>query len=183
MNWLSVIDMVIDNKEIVDLYKEAEKDKKDHIEAMCDLIECCGKIIKTNEKEAIYWYKKAVDMGSTDAMCKLAFCYKYGRGVRQSFEEAVYLYKRAAKSNCVEAIYELACYYFQEEVHGRGKDRRVVRKSNPEIAFELFRKAAKMGSIDAMHKLAYCYTHGAGVTRNIRMAKENLRKAAALMDM
>lgn len=160
-----------------------QKDKEDHIEAMRDLIECCGKIIKTNEEEAIYWYKKAVDMGSTDAMCKLAFCYKYGRGVRQNFEEAVYLYKRAAKSNCVEAIYELACYYFQEEAHGRGEYRMVVRESNHKKAFKLFCKAAEMGSIDAMHKLAYCYTHGAGVTRNIRMAKEYSRKAAALMDM
>lgn len=46
-------------------------------------------------KQAVYWYKKAVAQGNTDAMCSLGQCYNYGYGVSEDLQEARRLFQKA----------------------------------------------------------------------------------------
>lgn len=39
-----------------------------------------------NFDEAVKWYSRAVDLGDTDAMCRLAGAYKYGHVVEKNME-------------------------------------------------------------------------------------------------
>jgi TPR repeat protein len=74
----------------------------------------------------------------------------------------------ASKGELIMAIYELGVSFQQ----GWG-----VAK-NKETAFYYFEIAAKLGDLDAMNELAFCYVHGHGVKKDIYKAAKYYRIAA-----
>lgn len=122
---------------------------------------------KNMNDDVLRWYKVAI-LGNSDAMCKLACCYKQGKGVKQSDEKAFELYQQAAEKGNIDAKYELACCYKQ----GKGVER------NDSKAFELFQQAAEKGNTDAMCKVAQCYKCGDGIEWDIVKAFEWYEVAA-----
>jgi TPR repeat protein len=67
---------------------------------------------QTNDKKAVKYYKRSVDLGNTNAMSNLAFCYYDGIGVKQNYFTAFKLYLKAAKLCNKHAARNLAvCYY------------------------------------------------------------------------
>ena len=122
---------------------------------------------KNMNDDALKWYKVAI-LGNSDAMCKLACCYKQGKGAKQSDEKAFELFQQAAERGNTDAKYELACCY----KYGKGVEQ------NDGKAFELYQQAAEKGNIDAMCKVAQCYKCGDGVEWNIVKAFEWYEVAA-----
>ena len=49
-----------------------------------------------DEKQAVYWYKKAAEQGYAKAQYNLGACYRDGKGVTKDEKEAVYWYRKAA---------------------------------------------------------------------------------------
>ena len=47
-----------------------------------------GKGLKQDYEESLRWYRRAADLGNTEAMTNLAILYKDGRGVEQDYSEA-----------------------------------------------------------------------------------------------
>jgi TPR repeat protein len=66
------------------------------------------------------------------------------------------------------AIYELGVSFQQ----GWGVNK------NKETAFYYFEIAANLGDLDAMNDIAFCYTHGHGVKKNIFKAAQYYRMAS-----
>jgi TPR repeat protein len=55
-----------------------------------------GQGVGKDEAEAVRLYRKAADLGNTDAMNHLGDMYFYGRGVAKDEAKAVDLYRKAA---------------------------------------------------------------------------------------
>lgn len=77
-------------------------------------------------------------------------------------EESISILKKLAAVNDMSAQYYLgSCYEF-----GIGMD------ENPQMAFNMYRRAAERGFPPAMYELAKCYTKGLGVSVNQNRADE-----------
>ena len=48
----------------------------------------CGLGVEIDYEKAVFWYKKAAELGNPIAQTNLGGCYEHGRGVPQDFEKA-----------------------------------------------------------------------------------------------
>lgn len=104
---------------------------------------------------AILCYKKAVNLGNTDAANILGVIYREGRHVEKNPEKAFELFKMAAENENVESMRNLGEMFFESE--GTEKD--------SSQAFKWIKKAAELGDVDAMNTLGYFYQTGEGVEK------------------
>lgn len=58
--------------------------------------------------EAVAWYRKAAELGNTDAMYNLGVILQAGSGIAKNETEAVAWYRKAAEAGNVAAMYNLA---------------------------------------------------------------------------
>jgi len=47
--------------------------------------------------KAIYWFKKSVERGTSNAQYNLAIIYQYGDGIDKDNDKAIYWYKKSAE--------------------------------------------------------------------------------------
>lgn len=110
-----------------------------------------------NYESAIYWFKKAVDMGAPTAQNFLALCYSNGNGVEKDAKKAAHWWQIAAESGESYAQRRLAiCYY-----KGEGVEKDI------EKAVYWWRKAAEAGDSVAQRNLAARYYNGEGVEKDL----------------
>ncbi|KAL0241620.1 hypothetical protein GEMRC1_006855 [Eukaryota sp. GEM-RC1] len=103
-----------------------------------------GNGVGINHKEAVFYWKKAAQLGHTNAMLNYAFCLRYGRGVPKALDKAVFWFQRAASNNCPEAFYRLGLCFF----NGKG----VLQSTSK--AIECYEQAVELGHPAAMNNLA-----------------------------
>jgi TPR repeat protein len=103
-----------------------------------------GEEVRTNQKQAVEWYRKSAEQGHAKAQSALASMYQYGHGVRKSLKRAFYWYQKSADQGCDSAQASLADLYR----YGEG----VTQDS--EQAMLLYRKAADQGAKEYQLKLA-----------------------------
>jgi TPR repeat protein len=115
-------------------------------------------------------YKQFVDIGAEigDPLAQYArakwYLHGYVRlGIKRDLRKAVELLTESSRVFGL-AAYDLAIC----KLHGAGT------KRDAKVAFSLFSRSAKLGSLAAMEALAYCLESGTGT-------KKNLRAAAALL--
>lgn len=112
--------------------------------------------------------RPAAEQGDAEAQFRLAECYRWGQGVKQSYEEAAMWYLESAKRGYASAQKALSeCY---EQGHG-------VPQSQAE-ACEWCRKAAEQGLAEAQNAMAFYYFLGRGVEKNPAEAARLWRAAA-----
>ena len=157
----------------IEIYKQALKTAEDAVdsemspEAMYNEGEKCYNA-DANDHKAKFWYHKAAERGSADAMWRLVRYYESSIDVLHDYPRAVYLCKKAAEKGHVDAMNNLGmCYY-----NGLGIDKDLQQ------AAYWYQKAADEGNADAMNNLGNCYKEGDGVTWNEEKAVEWYRKAA-----
>jgi TPR repeat protein len=107
-------------------------------------------------KEAVYWYKSAADLGNPFAKNKLALAYLEGKGVEADPAQAVDLYKQGADAGDREARTALAGLY----ATGVGVTQDLKR------AASLYQLAQAAGDPWAQLKLAEMYLNGRGVPKD-----------------
>ena len=121
-----------------------------------------------DNKQAVYWYRKAAEQGSAYAQNRLGLHYDQGKGVTQSSADAVYWFRLAAEQGNMNAQNNLAiCYY-----NGEGVER------NYSEAVKWYRKAAEQGHAGAQNGLGVAYYQGRGVAQNYTEAIHWYRKSA-----
>ncbi|PVU98771.1 hypothetical protein BB559_001309 [Furculomyces boomerangus] len=129
-----------------------------HVDSMYRVAICyeVGAGIKMNEKYAVQYYKKAGSAGHPRAMYKLALVFLKGLLHQQKQpREALIWLRRAAedsKTKAPYAIHELAVCYEKKEIPGLINDIGYAR--------DLYMKAAKMGYVASMRRLALAYEYG-----------------------
>ena len=119
--------------------------------------------IKHDEKKAFDWWKKAATEGSGIGMLSIAEAYQEGTGVEKDTLSAILWSRMAiaaleseAQNGDTDSMVELAECYTLGIKHGI-----VGLNWNPEVAFDLYTKAAKAGNKECLEKLTlssrFCY--------------------------
>jgi TPR repeat protein len=75
-----------------------------------------GEGVAQDGKEAVKWYRKAVEQGYAEAQYNLGLMYAKGEGVTQDDKKAFNWYRKAAEQGYAEAQYNLGLIYY----NGRG---------------------------------------------------------------
>ena len=127
-----------------------------------------GVNVTQDDKQAVYWFRKAADQGNINAQYNLAWMYQKGRGHAQNDDEAVYWFRKAAAQGDTDAQVYLGWMYR----NGRG-----VRQDFNE-AVRLYTKTADLGDKVAQYNLGLMYQDGNGVAKDDKKAAELFRKAA-----
>ncbi len=120
--------------------------------------------------EALTWYGKAADAGSTIAMSNIGFLHLNGGGVPVDYDEARRWYQKAADAGNVAAMDNLGALYHTGS--GVGLDVAEARK--------WYAKAAAGGDALAMNDLALLYQDGAGGPQDLDAARALFEQAAGL---
>ena len=118
--------------------------------------------------EAFRWFRKAAEMGNTNAYSILGLMYQNGDGVAQNYAEAVKWYRMAAEQGYAKAQSNLGLMYNG----GTG-----VTQNYSEAA-KWFRKAAEQEDAVGQYSLGYIYYYGEGVSQSVSDAEYWLKKAA-----
>ena len=124
--------------------------------------------VPKNEKTAVNWYTRAVDLGDVPAMFALGIMLAEGRGVEKNRDAAAKLFERAALTGHALANYNLGLLFLK----GDGKP------ENPIRAAQHIRYAAEKGIAQAQYDLAGLYQSGTGVAPNALETAQWLSRAA-----
>ena len=117
---------------------------------------------------AVQWYRKAAELGHSEAQYNLGICYSVGTGVVKDEAEAVKWYLKAAEQGFAKAQYNLGICYSD----GTG-----VIKNKAE-SLKWFSKDAEQGCPVAQYNLGHRLYNGMGVLKNQSEAVKWYRKAA-----
>eukprot|EP01125_Pyxidicula_operculata_P017379 TRINITY_DN6081_c2_g2_i1.p1 TRINITY_DN6081_c2_g2~~TRINITY_DN6081_c2_g2_i1.p1 ORF type:complete len:1447 (+),score=418.11 TRINITY_DN6081_c2_g2_i1:24-4343(+) len=121
-----------------------------------------------DQRKAVKWLRRAVELDSDEARVKLGECYEEGYGVEPDFRKAAKYYRLAAENEHTQSQYNVAeCYEF-----GVGVD------IDPKAALEWYKRAAKANHSEAQRKLGHCYEHGIGVVKDTTIAVEYFQHSA-----
>ncbi len=103
-----------------------------------------------NIRKAIRWFKKAAKQDHAKALYAIGGCYEHEIGVKHDLEYAKSMYKQSAELGLARAQYDYAVsiYSIKESV-------------------KWLNKAAEQNFAPAKYALAYCYSNGMGVERDI----------------
>lgn len=166
-----------------------------------------GQGVATNLVEAISWYKKAAAQGESSAQFELGKAYAEGRGVRRDDKEAMELFKKAASQGDANAQYWLGqmnernasldttaawrtalTWYRKAAEQGHVESEYKVGylcymlSGKFDEAAKWYGKAAEKNHPAALGQLGGLYENGWGVNKNIDIAIQCYKKAAALGD-
>ena len=118
-----------------------------------------GQIYGSNllsEKEAVFWYQKAADLGDKWSQYQLGIMYIDGYGVEQDYGQAVFWYRKAADQGHEVSQYSLGNIY---------KDGRGIEQDYEQAVF-WYRKAADQDYQDAQSALTDMYGDGLGLEQD-----------------
>ena len=124
--------------------------------------------ISQDDAKALWWFRKAADLGSALAQYNLGEMYRNGKGVPQDDAEAVKWFRKAAEQGNANAQFNLGSQYRK----GKG-----VPQDDAE-AVNWFHKAAEQGNANAQNWLGLMYSEGKGVPQDDTEAVKWYRKAA-----
>jgi TPR repeat protein len=106
---------------------------------------------------ALYWFQKAIDGGSADAMDNVATMYLFGIGLSRDPVNALRMYERSAARGNLHSIYSVAVMAEK----GLGTAR------NLPLARAMYRRAAESGYTPAMVRVSEDYARGSGAKRDL----------------
>lgn len=124
--------------------------------------------LTNNSEEAIYWYKKAFNLGHKNLAIQIAYRY-----INLNEEKEAYSwFLKASEQYNADAYYNLGYL----NIYGTSI------KTNPIAAISYFENAANRGNVKAMNALAYLYKIGLGTDIDYDKAFYWYKKSAELGD-
>ena len=127
---------------------------------------------KQGIENALACYRRAADMGDSEAMVYLGHLYNWGRGIRQDDHEALKWYRKAADLGDADGQMWLGNMYSK----GQGVPQNFVE------ATAFYRKAAEQNHAMGQRLLGLSYLEGEGVKKDPAEAVEWLLKSAEQED-
>ena len=94
-------------------------------------------------------YQRAADLGSTDAMVNLAYCYEKGDGVSQDKKKAIELLQQAAELGNTDVITQL-----NSQDKGRLENNTYTKQK-----LEAFTKLTEYGDTETENNTILCWIH------------------------
>lgn len=128
----------------------------------------CLEETKASQEDIIAAYRKAAEMGNSEAQCELGFWYCNGnKGLEKNITVSNEWFRRAAEQGCDEAQFQMGLKY----EFGNG-----VKKDMKE-AVKWYRRAVLRNNIRAIYQLGCCYYYGDGVRMDNTMAFKYFKRA------
>lgn len=135
---------------------------------------------RSNKEKYIFrYYKKAAELGNSDALNDIGSSYAEGYGgLEPDFDKAIDYYQKAIQAGSVLGYDNLGTHY-ETGMNGQCPDRK-----NPEKALEYYRRGAKQRCAKAAANLGAVYQDGMKglVVRNIRKAEKYYMLALKIAD-
>ena len=134
--------------------------------------------IDNNYKEAIKWYKKAIEFNQPNAYRNLALCYRDGTGIEKDEKKALELLSKAEKLG-IEDVSEIISELTNsdgEAIVDVAND--LLSKKQYKKALEMYHEAAEQGNPRAIYGIGICYLKGQGVKKSSSKAIDYFIQAA-----
>jgi TPR repeat protein len=162
-------------KAVAPLEKAADSGRGDCV-AMRMLADCAyeGEGCRKDPEVMLRWLSLAAVKGDLEAKAKLAFCYEFGRGVKEDRGRAKALYKESA-----EGGFPMAQVKYGEFIEEDAKEPEAVKQAVAD-ALGWSAKAAAADCPQGYFKLGVHYLNGLGVESSEKAAFDNFFKAARL---
>ena len=164
---LNLEKIVKDNKAITPVESEELRELRTYFEKGFYYYE------KKDDKQAVYWFRKAAKKGHIGSQFLLGMIYYEGIGIPKDYKQAVYWFKKAASQGYMRAQILLGMMYYRGE--GVSKDYKQ--------AFYWSRKAADRDSTFAQRLLGIMYYEGQGVSKDYKQAFYWFKKAGRKGDV
>jgi len=154
--------MKVTKKQLAELITQA---KAGSLEAQIKIADtyCYGWGVSEDKQKAIFWYKKAIEQGSVEALVNSEFCF-----TETLAYEAVEYYRQLAEKGNTEAQLILASLY----------DEGKCVPKNDAKAFQLRLQAAELNNGQACYLVGSALVTGDGVEKNIEEGIKWLLKIA-----
>ncbi len=130
-----------------------------------------GEGVDKEPTQAAYWFRKAAEQGRATAQYNLGSSYLKGEGVDKDPTQAVYWYRKAAEQGLEEAIIFLGSSLIYSDV---------AFPQDVKEGLYWLRKGAALNLPASISQLGMLHGAGLGVEKDMRRARENLERAAAL---
>ena len=151
---------------VAQIRRHAENDVPEAVYALADMYQQGNSVIVENPKKSAKIFKRAVELGSVDAMNMLGEDYYHGYGVKSDTKKAIKCFRMAADRGHAVAQHNLASCL------------READESSSEAA-KYFLLAAQQGLTRSEHDLGVCYEDGICVPGNMSEARRWMQRAAA----
>lgn len=117
---------------------------------------------ESNERKAVEYFQKAIELGNADAMIRICFYLHNGRGgLKPNIHKEIELLTNASKQGYHDATYRLGRLYEEGESG-------IAR--NMELAIKYFQQAADNGVLAAINKIGELYLFGEVIPANLSKA-------------
>lgn len=144
-------------------------------DACCILGNICSEELDIPDyDEAVYWYKKAVELGNYDAYYPLGHCYEYGLGVTADSDMAQEYYIEALLAGDENAKFAIDCDFVYKKGCCLYNEKKYVE------ALEYLYIAAENGHALALYDIGYAFEYGRGVEKDVEEAVAWYDESAAI---
>ena len=147
-----------------DAVERVRRDEKPNGMVQCDAATASlylrGGPIKQDLGQALHWYTKAANDGSSVACERLAYLYSQGIGVQPDKEQSLKWLKRSANLGYPLAVFELGMAY----------ETGTTAPQDMDMARRLYNQAAHSGQPDALMALGNLYAEGRGTKADAQKA-------------
>ncbi|UAL08261.1 MAG: sel1 repeat family protein [Candidatus Methanogranum gryphiswaldense] len=127
-----------------------------------------GKGVSKDKEKAMYWLKKAADLGSGEAMYRIGSMYEEGLCFTEpDLKEAAKWYTFSASAGNKDGQYSMAAFCCAQK----------TKYYDPKRAAQLFQAAADQGHIEAAYQIGMTYAFGEGAKRDTGLAIKYLEMA------
>lgn len=166
------IGTLVDKKRAFDIYSEGAESNNADCVRMLGWYHQHSKFVATATpaETAFEYYKKAVDLGSSQAMYNTARCYINGEGVSVDNEAGIAMYERGARLQHGDCLTALANVYIDGEIVDKDLSK----------ALKYLNKAMELNNSWSFNMYGWCLGTGTGVEKNQALAIEYYLKAAKL---
>lgn len=135
---------------------------------------CSEELDIPDYEEAVYWYKKAVELGNYDAYYSLGHCYEYGLGVKADSDMAQEYYIEALLTGDENAKYAIDCDFVYKKGCCLYNEKKYAE------ALEYLYIAAENGHALALYDIGYAFEYGRGVEKDVEEAVAWYDESAAI---
>jgi hypothetical protein len=139
-----------------------------------------------NYSAAMEWYKKAADLGNSNAEISIGLMYETGEGVERDYSKAKDWYEKAKTHGDTSADESLLRIKKAEQDEAKNDEQNGTIASagqHSDLAIEWYEKAAALGDTNAELCIGNMYERGEGVKQDYSKAQEWYQKAEAHGDI
>ncbi len=113
-------------------------------------------IVKPKPLRALHWYTLSAENGNDSSQNALSVLLSTGDGIKRDINSAIYWSKQAIKQGNASAAHNLGTIY------------RDLKKFS--LAFQWYKRAVEMGSMDSLFQVGLCYLFGIGTKKDYKAA-------------